>query len=61
MDAIIIWLGNNAVVSSILSAVFAFLMLVGLVTCIQFVYRLWKRISETVRIKKNYFVKKDEK
>ena len=58
MDAIIIWLGNNAVVSSILSAVCAFLMLTGVIFWVLFFYYCWVNV---VRIKKNYFVKKEEK
>jgi hypothetical protein len=58
MDAIIIWLGNNAVASSILSAVCAFLMLTGVIFWVLFFYDRWVNV---VRIKKNYFVKKEEK
>ena len=58
MDAIIIWLGNNAVASTLLSALCAFLMLTGAIFWVLFFYDRWVNV---VRIKKNYFVKKDEK
>ena len=58
MDAIIIWLGNNAVASTLFSAVCAFLMLTGVIFWTLFFY---DRLFNVVRIKKNYFVKKDEK
>ena len=55
MDAIIIWLGNNAVASSIFSAVCAFLMLTGVIFWVLFFY---DRYINVVRIKKNYKVGK---
>jgi len=58
MDAIIIWLGNNAVASTLFSAVCAFLMLTGVIFWVLFFYDRWVNV---VRIKKNYFVKKEEK
>jgi len=58
MDAIIIWLGNNAVASTLFSAVCAFLMLTGVIFWVLFFY---DRFFNVVRIKKNYFVKKEEK
>ena len=58
MDSIIIWLGNNAVASTLFSAVCAFLMLTGVIFWVLFFYDRWVNV---VRIKKNYFVKKDEK
>jgi hypothetical protein len=58
MNAIIIWLGNNAVASTLFSAVCAFLMLTGVIFWVLFFYDRWVNV---VRIKKNYFVKRDEK
>ncbi len=58
MDAIIIWLGNNAVASTLFSAICAFLMLTGVIFWVLFFY---DRYINVVRIKKNYFVKKEEK
>lgn len=58
MDDIIIWLGNNAVASTLFSAVFAFLTLTGAIFWVLFFY---DRFFNVVRIKKNYFVKKEEK
>ena len=58
MEAIIIWLGNNAVASTLFSAVCAFLMLTGVIFWVLFFYDRWVNV---VRIKKNYFVKKEEK
>ena len=58
MDAIIIWLGNNAVASILFSGVCTFLMLTGAIFWVIFFY---ERFVNVVRIKKNYFVKKEEK
>jgi len=58
MDAIIIWLGNNALASTLFSAVCAFLMLTGVIFWVLFFYDRWVNV---IRIKKNYFVKKEEK
>ena len=58
MDAIIIWLGNNAVASTLFSAVCAFLMLTGVIFWVLFFYDRWVNV---IWIKKNYFVKKEEK
>ena len=55
MDAIIIWLGNNAVASTLFSAVCAFLMLTGVIFWVLFFY---DRYINVVRIKKNYKVGK---
>jgi len=54
MDNIIIWLGNNAIVSCIFSTLCAFLMLTGTIFWVLFAYA---RLFNVVRIKKNWFKK----
>ena len=58
MDAIIIWLGNNAVASIFFSTLCVFFMFTGVIFWVLFFY---DRFFNVVRIKKNYFVKKEEK
>lgn len=58
MDSIIIWLGNNAVASCIFSALCAFFMLTGGIFWVLFFYDI---LFNVIRIKKNYFIKKDNR
>jgi len=55
-DALIIWLGNNSIASGVLSAICAFLMLVGLITCIRFGLNLLRNYKVEREYKK-YFKK----